>query len=463
MFGETMKTSVLRTLSVTQRLTISFAVVILVGSILLALPISHYPHAPAASYIDHLFTTVSMVCVTGLSVIPVADLYNGFGQVVAMFLMQIGGLGLVTLIAISTFALRRKMDLAGHNLLQSALSRRDSKNLKGYLYFAYRMTFIFEFLAFLIIATDFVPRFGWKHGLFNALFLAISAFCNAGFDNFSTNSLTAFVLNPTINFTLAFLIIAGGLGFAVWIDLLSNVQRYTIEKPRFTGRFYRKLSNESHLVIQTTLFLLAAGTLLTWFLEHNNVKTIGHFTLPQQLMVSFFQSVTMRTAGFATISYTDALSPTNLVYMIQMLIGGAPGGTAGGVKVTTAAIAFLLFKAEVSGQSEVTFEHRIIKSKTIKQTMTVLIFYFSFLILGYLILLTVEPGLEPIPLLFESISAIATVGVSMEVTPFLSIIGKIIIMIFMFVGRVGPITVLISLMQRKEKTVHYASTDILVG
>lgn len=180
-------------------------------------------------------------------------------------------------------------------------------------------------------------------------------------------------------------------------------------------------------------------------------------------MVSFFQTVTMRTAGFATISYNDTLAPTNILYMIQMVIGGAPGGTAGGIKVTTAAITFLLFKAELSGQSEVTFRNRIIANKTIKQTMTVLIFFFAVLMTGYILLLSVEPNIAPIPLLFESISAIATVGVSMDLTPQLSTAGRLIIIVLMFVGRVGPITVLISLIQRKEKTIQYATTDILVG
>lgn len=171
----------------------------------------------------------------------------------------------------------------------------------------------------------------------------------------------------------------------------------------------------------------------------------------------------MRTAGFATLSYTDTLAPTNFLYMIQMIIGGAPGGTAGGVKVTTVAIVFLLLKSELKAQSQVTFHHRMIASQTVKQTMSVLIFFFTILTIGYILLLAVEPYIDPVALLFEAISAIDTVGVTMNVTPKLSTPGRIIIMLLMFIGRVGPITFLLSLIARKEKTIRYATTDILVG
>lgn len=458
-----MKRSFIKSLSVTQRLTFSFAIVILIGSLLLSLPITHYQNGPETVYFDHFFNVVSMVCVTGLSVVPVSEVYNGIGQTIAMILMQIGGLGLVTLIAISTFALKRKMRLSDQTLLQSALNRGDIKDLKSYLFFAYKVTFTLEALAALLIMTDFIPRFGWRHGIFNSIFLAISAFCNAGFDNLGSSSLKAFALNPTISFVTTFLIISGGLGFAVWVDLGVALKKFFFERPRCYGSIFKRLSSQSRLVLQTTLVILTLGTIVSWFLEKDNPKTIANYHFLQQIMVSFFQTVTMRTAGFATISYNDTLAPTNILYMIQMIIGGAPGGTAGGIKVTTAAITFLLFKAELSGQSEVTFRNRIIANKTIKQTMTVLIFFFAVLMTGYILLLSVEPAIPPIPLLFESISAIATVGVSMDLTPQLSTAGRLIIIVLMFVGRVGPITVLISLIQRKEKTIQYATTDILVG
>ena len=276
-------------------------------------------------------------------------------------------------------------------------------------------------------------------------------------------SLQSFILNPLINVTIAFLIISGGLGFSVWMDLLKGFKNYLSDKPQRLSSVVRHLSNQSRIILYTTGIVLLLGTGISWFMEFGNARTIANYNIFQQLMISFFQTVTMRTAGFATINYLDTHTSTNLVYMIQMIIGGAPGGTAGGVKVTTVAMTFLLFKAELSGQSEVTFRHRIIDNRTIKQTLTVLIFFFSVLVAGYILLLQFEPALNPIALLFESISAMATVGVSMDLTPQLSTMGRIIIMILMFIGRVGPITVLLSLLQKKEKTIRYAKTNITVG
>lgn len=449
--------------SVTQRLVLSFVFVILVGSILLSLPISHYANSPETNYLDHLFNTVSMVCVTGLSVVPVSKAYNGFGQIVSILLMQTGGLGLVSLIAISTYSLKNKLGLSDQDLLQSALSRDNQKDLKSYLFKVYKITFSIEALAALVIMTDFIPRFGLGHGIFNSLFLAVSAFCNAGFDNLGANSLQDYATNPTINLAVACLIMSGSLGFAVWIDLIQLFKRYITNRPRNWKLACRPLSNQSRLVLISTACILFVGTLLAWLLELDNVKTIGSLNVWQQLMVSFFQTVTMRTAGFATISYTNADFSTNLLFMIQMIIGGGPGGTAGGIKLTTASIMFLLFRSELSGNSSVVFRNRIISNKTVLQAFTVILFFLTMLFVGYVILLETNSNLSPLALLFESVSAIATVGVSMDLTPSLNTIGRFVIMALMFIGRVGPITVLLSLMTKKEKQVPYSPTDISVG
>ena len=434
-------------LSVTQKLVLSFAFVIIVGSILLSLPISHYANSPETSYLDHLFNAVSMVCVTGLSVVPVSKAYNGFGQIISILLIQTGGLGLVSLIAFSTYTLKNKLGLSDQDLLQSALSRDNQKDLKAYLFNVYKITFSIEVLAALVIMTDFIPRFGLGHG----------------FDNIGTNSLQDYATNPTINLSVAFLIMSGGLGFAVWIDLIQMIRRYIKDRPRNWKLASRPFSNQSRLVLISTSCLLLGGTLLAWFLEMDNSKTIGTLNVWQQLLVSFFQTVTMRTAGFATISYTNANFTSNLLFMIQMFIGGGTGGTAGGIKVTTASIMFLLFKSVLSGNSRVVFRNRIISNKTVMQAFTVILFYLIMLLVGYVILLQTNPTLSPLALLFESVSAIATVGVSMDLTSSLNTMGRLVIMALMFIGRVGPITVLLSLMTKKEKHVSYAPTHISVG
>ena len=343
--------------------------------------------------------------------------------------------------------------MSDQDLLQSALSRDNQKDLKAYLFKVYKITFSIEALAALVIMTDFIPRFGLSHGIFNSLFLAVSAFCNAGFDNLGSNSLQDYATNPTINLAVAFLI----------MSLIQLMRRYIKDRPRNWKLACRPFSNQSRLVLISTGCLLLGGTLLAWLLEIDNSKTIGTLNVWQQLLVSFFQTVTMRTAGFATISYTNADFSTNLLFMIQMIIGGGPGGTAGGIKVTTASIMFLLFKSELSGNSSVVFRNRIISNKTILQAFTVILFFLTMLFVGYVILLETNPTLSPLGLLFESVSAIATVGVSMDLTPNLNTLGRLVIMALMFIGRVGPITVLLSLMTKKEKHISYAPTDISVG
>ena len=228
-------------LSVTQKLVLSFVFVIIVGSILLSLPISHYANSPETSYLDHLFNTVSMVCVTGLSVVPVSKAYNGLGQILSMFLMQTGGLGLVSLIAFSTYTLKNKLGLSDQDLLQSALSRDNQKDLKAYLFKVYKITFSIEALAALVIMTDFIPRFGLGHGIFNSLFLAVSAFCNAGFDVLGANSLIGYQNNLIINLVIPGLIIMGGLGFIVWFDVAHCIKKEYGKRSKFSKNIYLKV------------------------------------------------------------------------------------------------------------------------------------------------------------------------------------------------------------------------------
>ena len=453
----------LEKLSITQKISLSFLSVIALGSILLSLPIMHYANAPATSYWDHLFNTVSMVCVTGLSVFSVADVYNGLGQSLMLVLIQIGGLGLVSLIALSYYSIKRRMSLSKLHLLQSSLSRDSHYDLKRYLFFVYKSTFVIELCSALVLMWDFVPRLGWGKGTFTSIFLAISAFCNAGFDNLGSSSLSDFKLNPLVNLVIIFLILAGGLGFANWIDLLNTGKNYLKQRPKRLKFIQKQLRIQTKLVLKVSFIIILVGTFLSWFLERDNPNTIGQLPLGQQILVSFFQTVTMRTAGFATINFTQAKFATNFIYMIQMFIGGAPGGTAGGIKLVAASIVFLLFRAELRGQSEVTLSNRILSSRLIKQTLTVLIFYMVVLLTGYLLLLILETQIHPFALLFETISALATVGVSMDVTGQLGTWGRLIIMVLMFIGRVGPITVLLSLRQKAEKTINYATTDLMIG
>lgn len=450
-------------LTAAQKLCISFILVIAVGSISLSMPIFHQADAPPTTYLDHLFTVVSMVCVTGLAVFPVSEVYNLAGQILSMIIIQIGGLGLVTLIAISLYTLRRKLTLSELSVLQSSLSRDSTRHLNKYLYSVYKFTFFVEGLCALILMIDFIPRYGLAKGAFNALFISVSAFCNAGFDNLGSNSLIPFQNNIIINLTVAFLIFAGGLGFANWIDIVHRLKDFIKNKPHHLPLVLRKLKIQTRLVLITTAIVLTLGTFLAWLIESRNPNTIGNLPLGQQIMVSFFQSVTMRTAGFATIDYTQAHTATNFLFIIQMIIGGAPGGTAGGIKVACAAIVFLLFRSELRGQKDVTFAKRSISQSVIRQVLSVLVFFFSVFFIGYFLILLAEPDLPPFALLFEAASALGTVGVSMDITTHLHDFGKYIIILLMFMGRVGPLTVLLSLSQKHKTAITYPQADISLG
>lgn len=452
----------LKKLTTPQRLTISFLVVILVGSLILNLPIMQQAGVQT-TYLDHLFTTVSMVCVTGLTVITVGEVYNLFGQMICILLMQIGGLGLITLLAASTFYLKKKMSLREQYALQASFSHEVNIELKPLLQSIYLFTFVVEAVATVLLSFIYVPRYGLFKGVFNAFFLSVSAFCNAGFDNLGSTSLQSDVTHLGINIIIAILIIFGGIGFIVWFELIALIKEYIYSKPRVFKLIFRQFSFHGRLVLLSTAILLVFGTLLTWFTEYHNPQTIGQLNGLQQMVASFFQAVTMRTAGFSTLDYTLTKPITNLIYMVQMVIGGAPGGTAGGFKITTAALLVLIFRSELKGMSGVQFHKRTIDILVIRQMVTILVFFFASFIIGYGALLATQPHLDAFALLFETSSALATSGVTMNLTVQLNTVGRMIIMVLMFIGRVGPTTVLLSLVMKNKKEIEYAKTEVYLG
>lgn len=441
--------------SPSQRIIASFLAVILVGSFLLSLPIAQKASS-TASYLDHLFTTVSMVCVTGLFTKPVAETYNMFGQLICMVLIQIGGLSLISFIGLFSLRGGRKLSFVNASTLQEALSRTDTKHFSRFIKSVFAFTFASEALGAFFLAFQFVPEYGWKDGLFSSVFVAVSAFCNAGFDNLGASSIVQYAENPLINLTLAALIIMGGLGFSVWFDLRSQIGK------KF---HHRKLHFHTKVVLALTVLILAAGTVLTFITEYNNPATIGSMSLGNKLLTSFFQTVTMRTAGFASIDYTKAEPITLLLYIFQMMLGGAPGGTAGGIKITAFLTLLLYARSEILGLPHTNFNHHTIDHLTIRKAFATFIVFMSVFILG-LAGLSVTDAKQPlIFLMFEVMSALATVGVTANLTPFLSLAGKVIIMFLMFFGRIGPISILVSLSSHrpdKKDNLQYAKSTMIV-
>ena len=432
--------------SIPKRIAASFAIVILVGSLLLNLPISQL-ETSQATYFDHLFTTVSMVCVTGLFTQPVAATYNTFGQMICMLLMQIGGLGLMSMIAFFFFDSGKKLSLTDRLALQDSLNRDDTKNFKDYLRTIFKYTFIIEGIAAILFMIRFIPMLGVGKGIFTSIFFAISAFCNAGFDNLA-------------------LIILGGIGFAVWFDVKNSILLHQFSNSKQKRKtFYQRLHYHTKVVLLLTVILLVGGTLLTLMTEWNNSNTIGQLPIFEKVLVSFFQTVTMRTAGFASIDYTKANPSTLLLYCIQMFIGGSPGGTAGGVKTTTVLVVLLFIRSEIYEKKSINFRHHTISYEMARKSLMIFII-FTVLILSSLFLLSItDPQAPLLYTLFETISAICTVGVTANLTPTLSILGQIIIMILMFIGRIGPLTVLLSFSNRKKQgsLIKYAKAPLLIG
>lgn len=454
----------LRRLPPAAKIVISFAIVIFIGSLLLTLPISNL-ESSETTYFDNLFTAVSMVCVTGLFTLPVATSFTVFGQIVCIVLMQIGGIGLMTILATFIMRIGRKMRFSDTIAVKEALNRDELGDFKTYLASIIKYTAIIEGTGMLLLALRFVPEFGFASGLFVSLFLAVSAFCNAGFDNLGAYSLQEYVHDPLINLVITTLIILGGIGFSVWFDVTHNVQSIIKNKCKSGWkRSYRMLKIHTRLAINMTLGLIVIGTLVFLVVEWNNPNSIGNFTFGEKVLASFFQTVTMRTAGFATLDY-ELIKPFSLFFFIgTMFIGGSPGGAAGGIKTTTFALVALLVISEIKGQKHVNYSHHTIPIEIIRRAIVIVATFSLFLIAGVSVLMLVED--QPfLYLLFEAVSALATVGVSVNLTPELSHISQVVLMILMFIGRIGPITILLSLSRKSKKTKDqlYAKTTILIG
>lgn len=444
-------------LSPARRIFFSFALVILVGSLLLSLPLVQLASSKA-TYMDHLFTTVSMVCVTGLFTQSVASTYNGWGQLICMLLIQIGGLGILTFIGLFFIEKRRKLGYKNRQTLRDSFSFSNNKSLSRFVRSIFMTTFIIEVLGALLLMIRFIPRFGWGHGIFNAIFVSISAFCNAGFDNFGGDSMMSFQTDWLVNLTLSTLIITGGLGFMVWFDLATKAKN---QSGRKTLRFHTKV------VLWLTAAILILGTLTSLLTEFDNPATIGSLPFGDKVLVSFFQTVSMRTAGFASLDYTRAHPVTLFVYILQMFLGGAPGGTAGGMKITTFLVLLLLVRKELLGLPHTNLGKRTISPELVQRSFgAAVIFQLTFLLGLFGICLVTPAGQHFIYLAFEVASALGTVGVSANVTSTLNGAGLSIIMALMFIGRIGPLTLMVSLNQyqaKKADTLQYVKADLIVG
>lgn len=445
-------------LSTTQIILLSFLVTILIGSGLLALPISS-ASGEAVPYLDALFTATTSTCVTGLVTIPTVSTWSVFGQIVILLLIQIGGLGIITIMSGLMLLLNRKMGIDDRLLIQDAFNLNTMAGLAKFIKNVLIGTLIIEGVGAVLYMIVFVPDFGAR-GIWISVFNSVSAFCNAGIDIIAENSLCNYATNPLINIVTSALIILGGLGYIVWWDVIRVVKSRSAKN----RKIFRHLSLHSKIAITATAVLILVGAILIFIFEYDNPLTIGKMSLFDKIQISLFQSVTTRTAGFATIPQENLTNASATVSIVLMLIGGSPVGTAGGMKTVTIAVLICSAFATIRNKNSVTLFGRRISEESIKKAVSVVVMFLTICATSTILLMATSK-VSPLDAVFETVSATATVGLSRNLTATLNTFGKLIIIVTMYFGRVGPISLAIALGSKNESqnVISEPTEDISIG
>ena len=442
---------------------------ILIGAILLKLPISN-SNGKNINFIDSLFTATSAVCVTGLNTIVPAEQFTIFGKIVLMCLIEIGGIGFMSFIALLLMIMKKKIGLSERNIIKESLGQNNNKGIINLIKKIFIYLAIIEIIGAILLAIRFIPEYGFKTGIFYSIFHSISAVCNAGFDIIGSESLIKYQYDGLVSITIMILIIIGGLGFTVWDDIVDLIKKF-FNKNMKINKIGNELSINTKIVLITTAILLVSGTMVTFFLEKDNIQIMKNDNTAQKILKSSFYSTTLRTAGFETIDSTELTTATKFISLIY---------AAGGVKVTTFAIIFLMIVSYLKGNENTIVYKRKIPEKLIKRAIVIVsvsIFIVIVSIMGLSIAeeLHVEQVLPEsetsiraigfLDIFYEAFSAFGTVGLTLGITSRLSIAGKMIIMILMFIGRLGPITISYAVLKKfnNNKNVNYPECDLIVG
>ena len=431
-------------LSTTQAIMLSFFVAILVGSVLLALPVSS-ANGKSVPYLDALFTATTSMCVTGLVTLPTVSTWSLFGQIVILILIQIGGLGVITIISGLLISLHRKIGMKDRMLIQDAFNLNTLSGIVKFIKKVLIGTFVVEGAGAILYMTVFVPEYGAK-GIWISIFNSVSAFCNAGIDIISENSLCDYTLNPMINIVTGALIILGGIGYIVWWDVIRVVKDIRNKKLKC----FSKLTLHSKIALSATGVLIVTGAVAFFIFEYNNPLTMKEYSLFEKVQASLFQSVTTRTAGFATIPQQNLTNASAIVSLLLMFIGGSPVGTAGGIKTVTIAVLIFAAFGTIRNKEDVVFFQRTIPKQAVSKAVAVVCMSFMTMFSSTLLLSAVTNA-NALDIAYETVSATATVGLTRNLTPILNIWGKLIIIVTMYLGRVGPISLLIAFNTSKEK------------
>ena len=434
-------------------IAMGFAGLALLGSVLLSLPVASATDAPV-TWFDALFTSTSAVCVTGLVVRDTGTAYSTFGHVVLLFLIQIGGLGFMTFATLLFRLMRRNISLREKLIMQDSMNEDVLGGIVQLVQWVAVSAFSVELVGAVAFSFRMVPLYGWGKGLFFALFHSVSAFCNAGFDLFGGGqSLTGFSGDILMNFTAMALVVVGGLGFGVQSDILKR-------------RSFRRLRLHTKLVLASYGALLLFGFLAVLILEWSNPKTLGPMPLGQKLMAALFQSVTLRTAGFNTFDQQAQRDCTKLICSVLMVVGAAPASTGGGIKVTTLAILLLTVRMVARGESGIRVFGRRIDLSLMQRALTISMIAAAVVFVDVCALSLMQPGAHILDLLYECASAMGTVGISAIGSASLKPLARVLIILTMFTGRVGPLTLALLFARRQDKTrerLQYPEENVMIG
>lgn len=442
----------IKKVSPAQGIVYGFALIILIGAILLSLPMSSR-NGEYTNFINAIFTSTSAACVTGLIIVDTYNYFNIFGQLIIIGLIQIGGLGIITMATWISILIGRRVTYKERIFVQESLNQNEASGIVKLTKKVVAVTFIIESIGAVFLSFRFVPQYGIVKGIYMSFFHAISAFCNAGFDvlgNFQ--SLVPYGKDPLVCLTICVLIILGGLGFIVIQDVRAKWN-------------FDRLMLHSKVAIIITIVLLVLGTLMFLLLEYSNNQTLGTLNWSDKVLASFFQSVTCRTAGFSTISQDGLTEESKLVSIILMFIGASPGSTGGGIKTVTFGVILFMVFSILQGKENTEIFKRTVPPRVVKKSIAIIFFSF-FYILIIIILIMIFENRPLLNVAFEVFSAFGTVGLSTGMTPQLLDISKLLLILTMFIGRVGPLTLTFALakkLEKKKMNYKYPEGKIMVG
>ena len=425
-----------------------FLVALLVGTILLMLPVSS-ASGNGTDFITALFTATTSLCVTGLVVVPTYAYWSIFGKVIILILIQLGGLGIISFTIGFLIIIGKKISLKERKMIQESYNLDSAQGVLKILRKIFGITVKIEGIGAILYSIQFIPEYGIVKGICYSVFHSVSAFCNAGIDIIGNDSFVKYHGNVLVNLTTVMLIICGGIGFIVWLDIGGIISEIRNKKLR-PNKFIERMKLHTKLVLITTAILVGGGFLFILLFEYNNPDTLGNMTFGNKCLAALFEAVTLRTAGFITVPQAGFRDGTFMIMCGMMIVGGSPLGTAGGIKTTTLALVFLLTWATIKGKDDIEVCRRRINKQNVRSAVAIGTIVLSILAVAIMALSFTEDA--PLKVItFEAVSALGTVGLSMDFTASLTAIGKLIIIVLMFFGRVGPITIAMAMAGRARK------------